>query len=86
MCTNNRSFLILISLREIPDWISFHISLRRMEALSLSSEERSGLIEKGGLSDPLFARMLDTSEDLISLTKIGQGRWEEESNFPKQNL
>ena len=36
-------------------------------------------------SDLLFARTLDTSADLISLTKIGLGRWEEESNFPKQN-
>ena len=56
-----------------------------MESLSLSSEERSGLIEKGGLSDLLFVRTLDTSADLISLTKIGLGRWEEESNFPKRN-
>ena len=70
LCTNNRSFLILISLREILDWISFHLSLRRMESLSLSSEERSVLIEKGGLSDLLFVRMLDTSADLISLTKL----------------
>ena len=65
--------MILISLREIPGWISFHLSLRRMESLNLSSEERSSLIEKGGFSDPLFARTLDTSADLISLTKIGLG-------------
>ena len=60
-------------------------ALRKMESLSLSSKERWGLIEKGGLSDPLFTRTLDTSADLISLTKIGLGRWEEESNFPKRN-
>ena len=57
-------------------------ALRKMESLSLSSKERWGLIEKGGLSDPRFTRTLDTSADLISLTKIGLGRWEEESNFP----
>ena len=56
-----------------------------MESLSLSSEERSGIIARGGHSDLLVARTLDTSADLISLTKIGLGRWEEELNFPKQN-
>ena len=57
----------------------------RMESLSLSLEEQSGLIAKGEFRDPLFARTLNTSADLISLTKIGLGHWEEEWNFPKWN-
>ena len=70
-------FLILTSLRMVPASMSFHLSFKRIESLSLSSGERSALTKKGWLKVPLLHKMLDTSVVLTSLTRMGLGRWRE---------
>ena len=68
----------------VPASMSFHLSFKRIESLSLSSGERSGLTKKGWLKVPLLDKMLDTSVVLTSLTRMGLGRWREGLNFPRR--
>ena len=82
--TYRQFFLILISLRMVPASMSFHLSFKRIESLSLSSGERSGLTKKGWLKVPLLDKILDTSVVLTSLTRMGLGRWREGLNFPRR--
>ena len=61
----------------MPDWIKLNLSFKRIESLSRSSGDISGLILMGGLSTLLFERILETSAILTNFTKIGLGcdRW-----------
>ena len=60
--------------RATPDCIRLHLSFSRTDSMSLCSGDMSGLIKKGLGNDPLFDRILVTSEILISFKRIGLGR------------
>ena len=76
LLTMRQSDCSLICLRGVPDCISFHLSLRRMDSTCLSTAERYGLIEilGEGASLALFARIVETSTGQLSLTRMGRQR------------
>ena len=72
----------------MPDWIRDHLSFIRVDSRERSLGDMSGLIQKGCRSDRLLERILDTSADLMNLTKMGLGQhcciWLEFLNFPRR--
>ena len=66
--------IVNMYLWSVPDWIRDHLSFVRVESRERSLGDISGLIEKGCCSDRLLERILDTSADLMNLTRMGLGR------------
>ena len=64
---------ILMNLRSMPFWINDHLSLRRRDSISLSSQVMSGLILISLGRDLALDKSNDTSMVRFSLTSIGRG-------------
>ena len=56
-----------------PELISLHLSLSRVDSLSLSSLVMSGLTTIGGVAADLLASTLETSSILTNFPKIRLG-------------
>ena len=56
-----------------PELISLHLSLSRVDSLSLSSLVMSGVTTIGGATADLLASILETSSILTNFTKTGLG-------------
>ena len=70
--------LILIDLRRWPFWINDHLTLSKMDSISRSAGERSGLISNG------LASIVAASMAHCNLTSIGLGRVSWGLNLPNR--
>ena len=67
---------ILIELESTPDCINDDFSESNKDSEDLCWRVMSGLINRGGVTEPRFERRENTSVVLLSLTRMGLGQGE----------
>jgi len=74
--------LNLMHFLSVPFWIRFHLVLKKVESIALSSRVKSSLMIIGEGSEPLFDKTRVASKILRNLTSMGRGLELERLNFP----